>query len=320
MDPKLHLHFLRIAEDAALACAPSIGHGDRKESDRLAVEAMRHAMKSVPMQGTIVIGEGERDEAPMLFIGEQVGLGGEKIDIAVDPLEGTNLCAENLPNAITVLAAAPEMGLLHAPDLYMEKLAVGPACKGQVNIEWSVERNLRAISKALNLPLNDIHITVLDRPRHQTLIESIRSTGAHINLISDGDLSGCILASLSGSGTHGVMGTGGAPEGVLAAAALKCLGGEIQGRLVTDHNTASRASAEKMGVDFNKTYFTDDLAPGSEIIFVASGVTSGDLVQGITHHGNSREVFSVLLSTGLKGLRHYQSTLSQDGIRTTIAL
>ena len=250
LDSKLYLHFLRIAEDAALACAPSIGQGDRKESDRLAVEAMRHTMQSVPMAGTIVIGEGERDEAPMLFIGEQVGLGGEKIDIAVDPLEGTNLCAENLPNAITVLAAAPEKGLLHAPDLYMEKLVVGPACKGRVSLEWSVEKNLKAMSQALDLPLSELQITVLDRPRHQSLIESIRRSGTRVHLISDGDLSACLLAALEGSGTHGVMGTGGAPEGVLAAAALKCLGGEIQVcyglvRLATD--AAQLAQPELMG-------------------------------------------------------------------------
>jgi len=320
LDSKLYLHFLRIAEDAALACAPSIGQGDRKESDRLAVEAMRHTMQSVPMAGTIVIGEGERDEAPMLFIGEQVGLGGEKIDIAVDPLEGTNLCAENLPNAITVLAAAPEKGLLHAPDLYMEKLVVGPACKGRVNLEWSVEKNLKAMSQALDLPLSELQITVLDRPRHQSLIESIRRSGTRVHLISDGDLSACLLAALEGSGIHGVMGTGGAPEGVLAAAALKCLGGEIQGRLVTDHNTASQSSAEQMGAEFNKIYLTDDLAPGSEIIFAASGVTSGDLVQGVTLQGTAREVYSVLLTTGQTGLRYYKSTLTLEGTRTTLAL
>lgn len=320
LDSKLYLHFLRIAEEAALACAPSIGQGDRKESDRLAVEAMRRTMQSVPMDGTIVIGEGERDEAPMLFIGEQVGLGGEKIDIAVDPLEGTNLCAENLPNAITVLAAAPAKGLLHAPDLYMEKLVVGPACRGCVHLTWSVETNLQAMAKALTLSLSELQITVLDRPRHRSLIESIQQCGARVHLISDGDLSACILAALDGSGTHGVMGTGGAPEGVLAAAALKCLGGEIQGRLVTDRNTASQAAAEQMGAEFNKIYLTDDLAPGSEIIFAASGVTSGDLVQGVTIQGTTREVYSVLLTTEQTGLRYYKSTLASDGARTTLEL
>lgn len=320
MDSSLDQHFLRIAEEAALACAPSVGRGDRKESDRLAVEAMRHALQSVPINGTIVIGEGERDEAPMLFIGEHVGLGGPQIDIAVDPLEGTNLCADNLPNAITVLAAAPAQGLLHAPDLYMEKLVVGPACRGRVNMNWSVAENLHAMADALGLPLSKLHITVLDRPRHQTLITSIQQTGAHVRLISDGDLSACLLTSLEGSGTHGVMGIGGAPEGVLAAAALKCLGGEIQGRLITDHNTASQAAAEKMGAQFNKIYRTEDLAPGTHLIFAASGVTSGDLVQGVTVHGTNREVHSILLTTEHAGLRYYRSTFAADGTRTTRAL
>src|SRR5262249_14440817 len=242
MDSDLSLEFLRVVEQAAIACAHTMGQGDRHRSDQVAVEAMRKVMDTVPIDGTIVIGEGERDEAPMLYIGEKIGMAHgldrkadgvfPSVDIAVDPLEGTNLCATGAPNAIAVLAASSKGGLLHAPDLYMEKLVVGPNAKRAVSLDAPVEENLRAIARCLERRVEDLVVVVLERPRHQTLVEEIRATGARIRLISDGDLSAGITAAVVGSGVHAVMGIGGAPEGVLTAAAMRCLNGEIFARLV----------------------------------------------------------------------------------------
>src|ERR1043166_4569962 len=229
MDSDLSLEFLRVVEQAAIACAHTMGQGDRHKSDQGAVETMRRVMDSVPIDGTIVIGEGERDEAPMLYIGEKVGMGVRftEVDIAVDPLEGTNLCATGAPNAIAVLAASNRGGLLHAPDLYMEKLVVGPSSKGAVDLDAPVLDNLKAIARCLGRSVEDLVVIVLDRPRHEKLIADIRATGARIRLIGDGDLSAGISAALVGTGVHAVMGTGGAPEGVLTAAPMRCLIGEI---------------------------------------------------------------------------------------------
>src|SRR5213594_3565660 len=230
MDSDLSLEFLRVVEQAAIACAHTMGQGDRHKSDQVAVEAMRSVMDTVPIDGTIVIGEGERDEAPMLYIGEKVGLGTHapkalfpQVDIAVDPLEGTNLCATGAANAIAVLAASERGGLLHAPDLYMEKLVVGPSCKGAVDLDAPVADNLKSIAKRLERDVEDLVVVVLDRPRHEKIIADIRAAGARIRLIGDGDLSAGISSAVIGTGVHAVMGTGGAPEGVLTAAALRCL-------------------------------------------------------------------------------------------------
>ncbi|MBS1766850.1 MAG: class II fructose-bisphosphatase [Acidobacteria bacterium] len=315
MEQTLSLEFLRVAEEAAIACARSIGHGRRKHSDKLAVEAMRKAMESVRMDGTIVIGEGERDEAPMLFIGEKVGMGAghPAVDIAVDPLEGTNLCATGAPNAIAVLAASEKGGLLHAPDLYMEKLVVGPAAKGKVSLDAPVAENLKAIAKALDRGVGDLMVTVLDRERHAKLIEDIRAAGARIQLIGDGDLSAAISAAVSGTGIHAVMGTGGAPEGVLAAAALKCLGGEIQGRLVVDSNTASKEKAESMGARFDRIYKTDDLAPGNEIVFAATGVTAGNLLEGVRFFSHGIRTSSLILTNQSRKIHFIDTVKKADG-------
>src|SRR5437867_10112314 len=240
MGHELSLDFLHVVEAAAVAAAHTMGQGKRKYSDQVAVEAMRDALRSVPIRGEIVIGEGERDKAPMLFIGERVGLGALKqeeceypdVDIAVDPLEGTNLCATGSPNAIAVLAAGEQGGLLKAPDMYMNKLVVGPAAKGHVDIDAPVKENLKIIARRLSRDIEDLVVIVLDRPRHAKLIEEIRSAGARIRLITDGDLSAGISAAVGGSGVHAVMGIGGAPEGVLTAAAMRCLNGEIQARFV----------------------------------------------------------------------------------------
>ncbi|MBK8726783.1 MAG: class II fructose-bisphosphatase [Holophagaceae bacterium] len=318
MEQTLSLEFLRVVEEAAIACSRSIGHGRRKHSDKLAVEAMRTAMESVRMEGTIVIGEGERDEAPMLYIGEKVGQGAPNpaVDIAVDPLEGTNLCATGAPNAIAVLAASEKGGLLHAPDLYMEKLVVGPAAKGKVDLDAPVIDNLEAIAKALDRKIGDLTVSVLDRPRHETLIADIRAAGARIQLIGDGDLSAAISAAVSGTGIHAVMGTGGAPEGVLSAAALKCLNGEIQGRLKVDTNTASREKAEEMGVDFGRIYRTEDLAPGRQIIFAATGVTTGNLLAGVRFFGHGIRTSSLILTYGTRQVQFIDTVRvdKRDGV------
>ncbi|BDU72451.1 class II fructose-bisphosphatase [Mesoterricola silvestris] len=320
MEMSLSGEFLSVVEQAAIACAVSIGNGNRKHSDWLAVESMRHSMEHLPIDGTIVIGEGERDEAPMLYVGEKLGLGmgHPAIDIAVDPLEGTNLCATGAPNAITVLAASEKGGLLHAPDLYMQKLCVGPAAKGKVSLDATPAENLKIIAAALHRKVSELTVVVLDRPRHDNLIEAIRSAGARIQLIGDGDLSAAISAAVSGTGIHAVMGIGGAPEGVISAAALKCLGGEIQGRLVVDTNTASREKAEAMGVDFNRIYFTDDLAPGEHIVFAACGVTRGNLLDGVHTFGDGVRTASLVLNRRPRRVRFIDTVHVNEGEDITV--
>src|SRR2546421_8875201 len=279
MDRNLALEAVRVTDAAALSCARLTGRGDETAADQAAVDAMRKAFDALAIDGTIVIGEGERDEAPMLYIGEKVGRGGPRVDIAVDPLEGTNLCATGSPNAIAVLASASAGGLLHAPDLYMEKLIVGPSSKDAVDLDAPVADNLKAIARRLERKVADLVVVVLDRERHSGLIAEIRAAGARIQLISDGDLSAGISAAVRGSGIHAVMGTGGAPEGVLTAAAMRCLNGEIFARLVVnkpEHEERCRA----MGItNFKKGYRSKDLAPGDAIIFAATGVTDGTLMR-----------------------------------------
>jgi fructose-1,6-bisphosphatase class II len=259
---------------------------------------MRKEMESVDIDGTIVIGEGERDEAPMLFIGEKVGKpGAVPVDIAVDPLEGTNLCATGAPNAIAVLAASEQGGLLNAPDIYMEKLVVGPSSKGKVDINATPEQNLKAIAHALDREVHDLVVIVLDRPRHEKLISEIRKAGARIRLIGDGDLSAGIAAAVSGTGVHAVMGTGGAPEGVLTAAAMRCLNGEIQGKLVLT-KPADAERLKKMGItDLSKVYRTEDLAPGRNVIFAAAGVTDGSLLKGVRFFGDGMRTHCLVMTT-----------------------
>src|SRR5713226_7652640 len=299
----LFLEFVRVVERAAIAAARTMGQGDRKYADQVAVDAMRKEMETVDIDGTIVIGEGERDEAPMLYVGEKVGRGGTAVDIAVDPLEGTNLCATGAPNAIAVLAASEKGGLLNAPDIYMEKLVVGPSSKGKVDINAPVEDNLKAIAQALDREVHDLVVIVLDRPRHEKLISEIRKAGARIRLIGDGDLSAGITAAVSGTGVHAVMGTGGAPEGVLTAAAMRCLNGEIQGKLVlTKPSDAERL--RKMGIpSLEKVYFTDDLAPGKNVIFAAAGVTDGSLLKGVRFFGDGVRTQSLVMTLSTRRVR-----------------
>ena len=321
----LSLEFLRVVEQAAIACARTMGQGDRHLSDQVAVEAMRRVMDTVHIDGTIVIGEGERDEAPMLYIGEKVGmvhaaeLKGPRpvrvaeVDIAVDPLEGTNLCATGAANAIAVLAASSKGGLLHAPDLYMEKLVVGPSAKHAVSLDAPVETNLKAIATCLGRDVDDLVVVVLDRPRHEKLIADIRATGARIRLIGDGDLSAGIAAAVVGTGVHAVMGTGGAPEGVLTAAAMRCLNGEIFGRLVI-RKPEDEARCRKMGItDFKRVYRARDLAPGNSIIFAATGVTDGSLMKGVRFFGDGTRTSSVIMQNHPHRIRFVDSIHVADG-------
>src|SRR5467141_3168154 len=303
MEIELSLEFLRVVEQAAIASAKTMGLGDAHRADQAAVESMRKVMDEVPMDGTIVIGEGERDDAPMLFIGERIGAAQHvrgfnfpAVDIAVDPLEGTNLCATGAPGAITVLAASEKGGLLHAPDLYMEKIVVGPSSKGAVDLDAPVADNLRAIAKCLDRDVEDLVIIVLDRPRHEKLIADIRATGARIRLISDGDLSAGIAAAVIGTGVHAVMGTGGATEGVITAAAIRCLNGYMLGRLIINKPELEERIA-RMGIrDKNRIYRAEDLAPGNQLIFAATGVTDGALLKGVRFFGEGTRTSSIVLT------------------------
>jgi fructose-1,6-bisphosphatase II len=322
MESDLSLEFLRVVEQAAVACAHTMGQGDRHLSDQVAVEAMRKELDTVPIDGTIVIGEGERDEAPMLFIGEKVGMAQhpngttrqfDEVDIAVDPLEGTNLCATGEPNAIAVLAASERGGLLHAPDVYMEKLVVGPSSKHMVDLDAPVRENLRAIARCLGRQVDELTVVVLDRPRHEKLIADIRATGARIRLIGDGDLSAGIAAAVAGSGVHAVMGTGGAPEGVLTAAAMRCLNGEIYARLVVskpEHEERCHA----MGItDVRQVFKSEDLASGRDIIFAAAGVTEGALMKGVRFFGEGVRISSLIMQTNPHRIRFIDSIQVHPG-------
>jgi len=308
----LSLEMLRVVEEAAIACARTMGMGDRELSDQTAVESMRRCLDTLPIEGTIVIGEGERDEAPMLYIGEKVGATGcgapRTVDIAVDPLEGTNLCATGGAGAVTVLAVSERGGLLHAPDCYMEKIVVGPAAKGAVDLEAPVKQNLKAIARRLQRGVDDLVIVVLDRPRHQKLIADIREAGARIRLISDGDLSAGIAASVAGTGVHAVMGSGGAPEGVLTAAALRCLNGEILGRLVVKDDE-QKERMQGMGIqDVNRIYGTRDMAPGKDLVFAACGVTDGNLLKGVRFTGDGVHTDSVVMLSNPARVRFVDTT------------
>ena len=314
MERALSLEFLRVVEQAAIASARTMGLGDAHKSDDVAVQAMRHEMEDVRMDGTIVIGEGERDEAPMLYIGEKVGLATHapkalfpEVDIAVDPLEGTNLCATGAGGAIAVLAASEKGGLLHAPDIYMEKMVVGPSCKGAVDLDAPVADNLKSIAKRLDRDVEDLTIIVLDRPRHEKLIGDIRKAGARIRLIGDGDLSAGISAAVVGTSVHAVMGTGGAPEGVITAAALRCLNGQILARLVVS-KPQDAERLERMGVkDPKRIYDTEDLAPGKKIIFACCGVTDGNLLKGVRFFGEGIRTMSMILTLDDRQVRFIDS-------------
>ncbi|MBI5223096.1 class II fructose-bisphosphatase [Candidatus Micrarchaeota archaeon] len=295
--------FLKVTEAAAIASHAWVGKGDRHAADDAATTAMRETFNDIKFDGTVVIGEGERDEAPMLFIGEKLGDGsGPKIDIAVDPLDGTNLAAENKPGAICVLAAAPSGCLFHAPDTYMEKIAVGPKIGNVVSLSKTVEENLEAIHKKTGKPMDQITVVVLDRPRHAEIIKRVQAKGAKIKLIAEGDVFGAVMTAFEHTKTDMLLGIGAAPEGVLAAAALKCAGGYMEGRLKF-RNEEEKQRAQKMGIkatDFDKIYTIDELVSSNEVVFVATGVTEGELLKGITTTTNGHMAESMIFDTKSK--------------------
>jgi len=328
LDHLLEQDFIRVTEQAAIAAARTMGLGQRRHSDQVAVEAMRREMDSLPMDGRVVIGEGERDKAPMLYVGEELGSlrgqnGAAAVDIAVDPLEGTNLCATGSPDAIAVLAAAERGGLLHAPDVYMEKIVVGPTARGHIHIDAPVAENLRNIASAFARKVTDLTVVVLDRPRHSQLIADIRSAGARIRLISDGDLSAGVSAAVRGTGVHAVMGTGGAPEGVITAAAMRCLGGEIQARFSPedagdDKREEQVERLKKLGfTDLNKIYRTEELAPGEEILFSSTGVTDGELLRGVRFFGGGSRTTTLFMSLSRKIIR-FVDTIHREQVTTPV--
>lgn len=296
MERSLSMELVRVTEAAALASARWMGRGRKDEADDAATTAMRRVFDTVPMQGTVVIGEGEMDEAPMLYIGEKLGMGyGPEVDVAVDPLEGTNIVAKGTWNALSVLAVADHGNLLHAPDMYMDKLAVGPAGVGHVDINAPVKDNLRALAKALNRDVSDLVAIILDRDRHANIIHEVREAGARIKLISDGDVAAAINTAFENTGVDILFGTGGAPEGVIAAVALKCLGGEIQGRLVPQ-SQEELDRCKKMGiVNPNQVLRMEDLVRGDDAIFAATGVTDGELLRGVRFKGNVGSTQSVVM-------------------------
>ena len=281
MDRSLVIELARVTEAAAINCAHWIGKGEKNLADGAAVEAMRNMFDTVAISGTVVIGEGEMDEAPMLYIGEKVGKGGVEVDIAVDPLEGTNLTAKNMNGAIAVMAVAKKGGLLHAPDMYMDKIVVGPKAKGAIDINLSPEENMRNVAKALGKDVSELNIVMLERDRHQYIVDAARKLGARCKFISDGDVSPVIATSFGTEGIDMMMGKGGAPEGVIAAAAIKCMGGDMQGRLVPETEEEVRRVHEMGIADVNKVLTLDDLVSTDDVYFVATGVTNGDMLKGV---------------------------------------
>ena len=309
MEQMLALEMVRVTEAAAIASSRFMGRGAKDEADAAATEAMRATMDEIDFAGRIVIGEGERDQAPMLYIGERVGRTGvdradaPAVDIAVDPLEGTNLVAHGQPGAMTVLAASEAGGLTHAPDTYLEKLCVGPGAAGKVDITASATENLGRIAESLGRKVSDITIVILERPRHDDLIAEVRAAGARIQLIGDGDLSAAISCAVSGTGVHAVMGIGGAPEGVITAAALRCLGGEIQARFRYRSDDERERGARMGHGDETRVYHTEDLAPGNELVFAATGVTAGDLLEGVRFFGGGARTHSLVMAYQTKQVR-----------------
>ena len=310
-DPReqlLALEMIRVTEAAAIDAARFMGRGEHDAADAAATEAMRRTMDEIEFRGRIVIGEGERDEAPMLYNGERVGRDvsdteAPRVDIAVDPLEGTNLVAHGQAGAIAVLAASEAGGLTHAPDTYMEKICVGPLAAGHVDIQATPTENLRSIADALGRRVSDITVVILERPRHDALITEVRDAGARIKLIGDGDLSAAIACAVSGTGVHVVMGIGGAPEGVITAAALRCLGGEIQARFRYRSDDERERGARMGHGDEARVYRTEDLAPGENLVFAATGVTAGDLLEGVRFFGGGARTHSLVMAYQTKQVR-----------------
>jgi fructose-1,6-bisphosphatase II len=314
MDRNLALEFVRVTEMAAIASAHTMGRGNKNESDQAAVDAMRRAFDTLNIDGTVVIGEGERDEAPMLYIGERVGRGttsAPPVDIALDPLEGTNLCAYGRPGAISVVALAERGNLLNAPDTYMEKIACGPGARGCIDLAKTPTENLRAVAKALGREMSELTVVVMDRPRHDALIAEVRAAGARVKLIEDGDVAGAVSTCFEASGVDLLMGIGGAPEGVIAAAAIRCVDGDFQGRL-RFRNDEERARAKKMGIaDEHRIYRADELARG-DVMFAATGVTTSDFLKGVRFFAHGAETHSVVMRSKTGTVRFITATHRLD--------
>ncbi len=325
MESSIEHGFMRATEKAAIAAARTMGYGKRKYSDQVAVESMREELNRLKMRGTVMIGEGERDKAPMLYVGENLGRGwteGEiypEVDIAVDPLEGTNLCATGAPNAISVIAASEKGGLLNAPDIYMDKMVVGPTAADHVDLAKPVKENLGQLAEAFQRDINELTIVVLDRERHHDLIAQIRDAGARIKLISDGDLSAGISAAVRGTGIHAAMGIGGAPEGVLTAAAMRCLQGRMQGRLKPLEKWQEERLKAMGFRDGNKIYDTADLASGGDIIFCATGVTDGDLLRGVRFFGNGIRTSTLFMSLKTNTIRFVDTIFREEGSKLAVS-
>lgn len=315
MDRNLALNLVRVTEAAALESARYLGRGDKIAADQAAVDGMRKMFDTVNIDGKVVIGEGEMDEAPMLYIGEQIGKAKEgcpEVDIAVDPLDGTTSVAKGLSNALSVVAVAPKGCLLHAPDMYMDKIAVGPKAKGCIDIDASVEENLSNVAKALNKDISDLTVTVIDRPRHEDLIKRVRAVGARIKLFSDGDVAAAIATCFEHSGVDILMGVGGAPEGVIAAAALKCMEGEFQGKLCP-MNDEERKRCKDMGVDVDKVLTMEDLVRGNEILFAATGISDGELLKGVVYYENNMATtYSVVMRAETGTIRFVEALHKLD--------
>ncbi|MDE0099855.1 MAG: class II fructose-bisphosphatase [Truepera sp.] len=321
MERALVLDTVRVTEQAAIAASRVAGKGSSDLVDQAGTDAMRRVLNELDIDGKIVIGEGERDEAPMLYIGERVGKGGDEswpVDIAVDPVEGTGIAARMITNAVTVIALAEEGGLFQAPDTYMEKLIVGPPAASKVDLLWPVAANLRSLALSLDRAVDDLTVVILDRPRHEELIRKVRQAGARVKLIGDGDVIAALAAAVRGTNVHAVMGIGGAPEGVLAAAALKCLGGEIQGRF-KPRNGTERQRLEAMGASVDRVYTTNDLAPGNQIVFSATGITDGDLLKGVKFFKNGARTHTISLGFQSRVVRFSDAIhLLGEGARVTV--
>ncbi|WP_424135154.1 class II fructose-bisphosphatase [Roseomonas chloroacetimidivorans] len=305
-DRNLAMELVRVTEAAAISASRWIGRGDKNAADGAAVDAMRRAFDSVAITGTVVIGEGEMDEAPMLYIGEKVGAGGPEVDIAVDPLEGTSICARGMPNAIATLAVAEKGGFLHAPDIYMDKIAVGPGLpEGVVHIDASPKENLKNLAQAKKADIEDLVVCILDRDRHKDIIRACREAGARIMLIPDGDVAGVVACSQPEAGVDMYLGWGGAPEGVLAAAALRCIGGQMQGRLIYE-NDEQRERAKAMGIsDPDRIFKVDDMARG-DVMFSATGVTSGAMLRGVRRHAKGAVTHSIVMRSKTGTVRYIE--------------
>lgn len=308
MEREMALELVRVTEAAALTSARWMGLGKKEEADNAAVDAMRRMFDTVQLNGTVVIGEGEIDEAPMLYIGEKVGCGGPEVDVAVDPVEGTNLVAKGLPNSIAVIAVAPRDCLLHAPDIYMDKIAVGPRAVGKISLDNPPAENLAAVAKASNREIRDLVVVILDRPRHEEIIRQVREAGARVKLITDGDVAPAVSTAVSGSGVDMLLGIGGAPEGVLAAVALRCLGGEILGRLCPK-NASQEQRIQAMGLADPRQLLTmNDMVRGDDCFFAATGITDGDLVRGVRFHGGTACTHSIVMRYKTGTIRYIDAT------------